>query len=172
MSDISNLRMCVIESIRASFAGVTLGDGISIRQAEVIDGYGEGYTDEEFDRLKLSEIVDDWVSVPFAELERDNIAHLDAEGFRYYIPAFMLSLLGQYERASMRVIGTLSALSRPFQDELLSFEQKRSVALFLSALPELVNLDNEDETVVREALRKYWIRYLPLYVPPSPQGAE
>jgi hypothetical protein len=170
MSDISNLRMRVIESIRASFAGVTLGDGISMRQAEVIDGYGEGYTDEEFERLKLSEIVDDWVSVPFAELERDNIAHLDAEGFRYYIPAFMMSLLEHYEPASMRVIGTLSALSRPFHDDLLGFEQKRSVALFLSALPELVNLDNEDETMVREALRKYWTHYLPLYVPPSEQA--
>jgi hypothetical protein len=30
---------------------------------------------------------------PFNELERNNIAHLDAAGIRYYLPALMLSVL-------------------------------------------------------------------------------
>jgi hypothetical protein len=37
--------------IEKAFAGVTLEDGTSILQTHVIDKYGEGYTDEEFEAL-------------------------------------------------------------------------------------------------------------------------
>src|SRR5215469_15804011 len=50
------------------------------------------------------------LTVPPDELERNCIAHLDALGFRYYIPALMLSVLDHYEPLSMRVIGTLAGL--------------------------------------------------------------
>lgn len=40
----------------------------------------------------------------------DCVAHLDNEGLRYYLPALMLSLLSNYDPASMRVIETISAL--------------------------------------------------------------
>ena len=83
--------------IESAFAGVVLGQGISLRQAQVIDSYGKGVTDAEFARIPLQEITNDWSQVALEELDRDCVAHLDAEGFRYYIPALMLALVSRYE---------------------------------------------------------------------------
>jgi hypothetical protein len=119
--------------------------------------------------LHAEKFVDDWSQVPLDELERDCIAHLDASGFRYYIPALMLSVLSHYESSSMRVIGTLGALY-PKKDNsweyhmhrysLLNTAQKPAIAQFLAALPKLVELDSEDQKVVPRALRNYWGQYL------------
>lgn len=155
----------VLEStIRSAFCGVRLDGGVSLKQAQAIDHYGEGVTDAEFDALPLTEEAEDWTQVTLDELERDCIAHLDAKGFRYYIAPLMLALLSHYDSESMRVIGTISALY-PKQDawpyhmerySLLSESQKQAIAMFLRALPQLVNLDYEDRQVVPRALRNYW----------------
>lgn len=80
------------EMISSAFLGVSLGNGVSLRQAQVIDNYGNGVTDEEFEDLPKNEITNDWSRIAFEELELNCISHLDAEGYRYYIPAFMLSV--------------------------------------------------------------------------------
>jgi hypothetical protein len=107
--------------------------------------------------------------VPLDELEGACIAHLDALGFRYYIPALMLSVLNHYESSSMRVIGTLIGLY-PKKDDgweyhmhrysLLNAAQKTAIARFLEALPKMVQLDFEDLKIVPRALRNYWSEYL------------
>jgi hypothetical protein len=153
-------RADVEAQIRAAFAGVKLGKGVSLRQAQVIDRYGEGMTDREFEAVPGGEITDSWSDVPFSELERDCIAHLDDDGLRYYLPALMLSLLSNYDPTSMRVIGTIGALYpkiagfRSFA--YLTDDQHRAVACFLNALPHLVMLDTEDSKCVARALRNYW----------------
>jgi hypothetical protein len=165
-------RDVVEREIRTAFAGVMLGDGTSLRQAAVIDNYGEGVSDEQFRQLPQTEVTDDWAKVPWEELESDNVAHLDAKGWRYYIPAFMLSVLKEYNAGSMRVIGTLSSLyprehlatyHLPRYD-LLTYEQKRAIANYLQALPSIVALDTEDLTVVQRALDRYWRQFLPLSI--------
>lgn len=175
MSGTPPLLSTVTTSIYNSFASVSLGDGISLRQAVVIGNYGEGYTDAEFEQLKQSEVVDDWTKIPPGELENDDIAHLDSYGFRYYIPALMLSVLRCYDSGSMRVIGTLSSLY-PKKDswvyhislyQALTFEQKHSIAQFLEALPELVPLDFDDQKIVERSLRNYWTPFLPFHIPPA-----
>jgi len=168
-------REAVERRIRDAFAGVILGNGISLRQAQVIDNYGEGVTEIEFARIPLSEETQHWNRVTPEELESDNVAHLDPEGFRFYLPAFLISLLDGYDAASMRVIGTLSALYpkehvREYhmpRFDLLTYEQKQAVAVFLDALPSLVPLDGEDGTIVERAMR-YWRQFLPIV--PVPQG--
>ena len=153
------------DEIRAAFAGVELGGGISLRQAQVIDRYGEGVSDREFEALPKGEMTNDWSKVPFDELERDCVAHLDAEGLRYYIPALMLSVLNHYDAGSMRVIGTISALdSRDAYNQrrfaLFSEPQRRAVASFLSALPNVVDLWVEHAKVASRSLQAYWRQYL------------
>jgi hypothetical protein len=115
------------------------------------------------------EIIEDWSRVPLDELESDCIAHLDAAGFRYYVPALMLSVLNHFDASSMRVIGTLSGLYAKKDDSweytmhrysLLNNAQKTAIARFLEALPKLVKLDSEDLKVVLRALRNYWGEYL------------
>ena len=81
----------------------------------------------------------------------------------------MLSLLHDYDPASMRVIGTLSSLYPKKDDSweyqmlrysLLNYAQKKAIARFLAALPALVQLDFEDQKVVPRALHNYWGQYL------------
>jgi hypothetical protein len=165
----SATRQAVEDRIRAAFAGVRLENGVSLHQAQVIDNYGEGVTQAEFARLPLSEETERWDHVTFQELESDNIAHLDPEGFRFYLPAFMISVLDDYVCSSMRCIGTISALY-PKEHvlgyhmpryNLLTYEQKQAVACFLEALPELLALDGEDRTIVERA-RRFWDQFLPI----------
>lgn len=163
----SELRQEVKQRIRKAFSGIALGSGISLRQAAVIENYGEGVTDEEFSRLPLSEETTKWNQVTFEELESGNVAHLDPDGFRFYLPAFMISVIDVYDQCSMRVIGTLSALEprdheaeyhRPRYD-CLSYQQKQAVTFFLDTLPKLVQLDDEDKQIVERAMC-YWTTYL------------
>ena len=159
------LRTRVEFEIKLAFLGVGLRNGTSLRQAQMADGRKNEPTPQK-------EIADNWSGVPLGELERNGIgiAHLDAHGFRYYLPALMLSVLEHYDSSSMRVIATLTGLY-PKKDggweyhmhrySLLDAPQKRAVARFLVELPRLVELDSEDQRRVERALRNYWGEYLP-----------
>jgi hypothetical protein len=83
-------------AIRSAFAGVRLGPGVSLQQARFIDVYLDGITEEEFEALPEHETTDDWTAIPESALVCDSIAHLDADGLRYYLPALMLWLLDHY----------------------------------------------------------------------------
>lgn len=158
-------RNVVEQQIREAFKEVTLGGGVSLCQAQVADRYGEGFTEAELSVLVHPEITDDWARVPFSDLDSDCIAHLDAEGLRYYLAPLMLSVIEHYEAGSMRVIGTIGALDpRSAHGEtrfaLFSNEQRKAIGYFLKILPELVNLWNEDAKVASRSLRTYWERFL------------
>jgi hypothetical protein len=153
-------------TLRDAFAGVRLGGGTSLRQAEVIDNYGAGATDAEFAALPDHEVTDDWSAVDDEELDSDNIAHLDPEGLRYYLPAFMLRLLNSDDpHMEMWAIGTIGALGQRDRHprgflELLTQPQRRAIALYVHALPELVELDFEDATTIARAFDNVWSRFL------------
>jgi len=163
------IRNSVESEIKTAFRGVALGAGVSLRQAQLADRPRNTAHNPDRASHAPREIVDDWSQVTLDELERDCIAHLDAAGFRYYIPALMLSVLNHYDSASMRVIGTLGGLY-PKRDHhwehdmhrysLLNYAQKTAVARFLAALPKLVDLDVADQKIVSRALRNYWGEYL------------
>jgi len=163
------IRRTVESEIQMAFRGVTLGRGISLRQAQVADGFQAAASSAHSASPAHGEITDDWSRVPLDELERDCIAHLDALGFRYYIPALMMSVLNHYESSSMRVIGTLTGLYPKKDDSweyhmhrysLLSPAQKSAIARFLIALPKLLELGFEHQKVVARALRNYWAEHL------------
>lgn len=169
-------RAAVEAAIRAAFAGVRLGTGVSLRQAEAIDVWMEGYTWAQFDALPEAEVTDDWSLIPEDELRQDNVSHLDAEGLRYYLPALMLWLLDHYsdrddfysKPAEATVIGTMRALapyaefraSRYADFDTFTDQQRAAIAQYLDALPDLVNLDYEDATLVARSVEQYWGRFL------------
>ena len=162
------IRNSVEQNIRTAFRGVTLGAGISLRRAQLIDGQSVP-SREQAPSFMQKEIIDDWSRVPLDELERDSVAHLDALGFRYYIPALMLSVLEHYDSSSMRVIGTLTGLYPKKGNtweyhmqrySLLDAAQKITIARFLAELPKLVELDSEGQRTVERAFRNYWGDYL------------
>lgn len=158
----------VIAAITSAFAGVQLAEGSSIGQAEVMDRYGEGCTNSEFAALPLTEITNDWSRIQDGELERALVAHFDALGYRYYIPALTLSIIRNYDLHAMRVIGTISSLC-PFGDSRqyrtvqyseLSRPQLNALALFVERLPGLVNLCRDDAMQLERALCGYWKQYI------------
>ena len=112
---------------------------MSLRQAQVADRYGEGVTDAECEALPRGEVTNSWAGVSFSELERDCVAHLDNEGLRYYLPALMLSLLSNYDPASMRVIGTISALypaaAESYRSAVVRCAHLQAVAVCAVSLP-------------------------------------
>jgi len=170
-------RLGIEAIIRSAFAGVRLGSGVSLRQAQAIDKTIFGIESPNFDVLPLGEITEDWTQVPDEELLGDCIAHLDAEGLRYYLPALMLWLLDHYdedglfvEGHDMTAIGTIFELAPPREfarpseaiyDEFFTDEQRRAIALYVEGLPALVHLDYEDEASVTRAIDRYWSRFLP-----------
>jgi hypothetical protein len=166
--DTLHLRRAVEGEIRQAFHGVTLGKGMSLRQAQYADRFQDAVRNAHSTSIGKGEITNDWSQVSLDELERDCIALLDAFGFRYYIPALMLSVLDHYDPSSMRVIGTLGGLypkkdswdHSMYQYSLLNSAQKTAIAHFLEALPRLVELDSEDQKIVPRALRNYWSEYL------------
>jgi hypothetical protein len=158
------------EEIRAAFKGVKLDGGISLRQAKVIDNYGEGITNEEFAGLPQKDITNDWTALsPELLDEYCIIPHFDAKGFRYYIPAYLLSVLHDYGYLSERASSTLYSLY-PKKDHLwdyhmmhyslLTSQQRSAIAHFLQALPDLVALDGEDNKIVERSIRNFWHQYL------------
>jgi Family of unknown function (DUF6714) len=157
--------------IRSAFAGVTLGSGVSLRQAQAIDNRILGLgTPGDLDR---PEVTDDWMRVSHAELRRDCVAHLDGAGLRYYMPALLLWLLDHYGvpdvGVEMTVIGTVFALAwgdqfdTTYREVYASFteEQRAAIARYVEALPRLVELNSEDLTRISRALDRYWMQFLP-----------
>ena len=157
--------------IKRAFKGVQLGKGCSLRSAEEASHWGKKGANEDILLYPDVEIKNNWSALSVETLDRyPYLAHMDAEGLRYYIPAFMLSLLAETVPGDMRFICTLSALY-PKRDgsadytigryALLTQEQRCAIACYLKALPSLVEIDAEDQTIIERALRNYWHEYLP-----------
>jgi hypothetical protein len=161
-------------AIRSAFAGVTLRSGVSLRQAESIDGTIFGLEPTHLGP-DPDEITDDWARIPESELLRDNIAHLDGDGLRYYLPALMLWLLDHYDEdrwlngSDMTAIGTIDAIAPSpefasrrwvFYDSFTE-DQRTAIASYVDALPRFVHLDEEDAARVARSMDHYWGRFLP-----------
>lgn len=88
-SDIDVVRDTLIDEISRAFDGVTREGGISLREAEVIDDLGD---DDERIAARLLDTEKRWQDVPARDIEYyfQSLTFLDAIGFRYYIPAFMI----------------------------------------------------------------------------------
>ncbi|HUF05499.1 MAG TPA: DUF6714 family protein [Aridibacter sp.] len=176
------LRTKVENRIREAFKGVTLGDGISLHQTVIVNNYGRDdddneVSDLEWERRRSAGVIDNWEKIDFSREPEDDdfaIAHLDDEALRYYLPALMISVIEIYDPGSMRVIGTLDSLYPRKAGEMARYwdstistystftdEQKAAIALFLEALPEVVQLNTEDSRVVERALRNYWDQFVP-----------
>ncbi len=158
------LKERIRSSFRGAFSGVVLGHGISIRQSEATDRYGEGFTEQEYQDLPLGEVTSDWEHIPMQELERACVGHFDAEAYRYYIPALSMSVIDSYDGTSMRVIGALMSLRANEHHKrmyaLLNGDQKAAIALFLAHVPEVVPFRFNESTDIAKARSIYWDEHL------------
>ena len=161
---ITQLKNIILEA----FVNVKLGNGISLKQAKVNNNYGRGVTTEEYSALPKTEITTNWRAIPIEDLEEYSyISHLDAEGFRYYIPAYMIASLEDHAAHKFFVSDIIFHLYPKRETEsswnyimiqysLLNAQQNEAVAIYLSELPNFLPIDADSTKEVTRALRNYW----------------
>ncbi len=157
----------IIEAIRSAFAGVPRGR-ITLHEAEVMDLYG---TDAQRQQARLLDTDESWDEV----LDRDvaecttALSYVDPEGWRYYIPAYMVWSLRYFrEPRGMASDATIYTFD-PHNDyaglrerqrsrfQLLDHAQSRAVCRFLRYMA--AHDDHADARMANEALSGYWDQF-------------
>lgn len=157
-------KLHLINQITKAFEGVTRENGISLHEARAIDDYWvERYPEarKEDTDTRWQDVSDEWI-----EYFYDVFSFFDAKGFRYYIPAYMIWVLKNYQTTqSNSVDSTIYALcvwQNPSFDydpyarfRLLNAEQSKAVYDFLNFMVNYA-ADWVDAGAAKKALNQYW----------------
>ena len=123
--------LCQIES---AFDGVRLGNGVSLHQARALDNYESG--EEAAAAARTFDTEETWQEIPDEKVDRlgDALSFLDAEGFRFYIPRFMVYTLHHYGASSSFACASAAYFAQYPPDSrhyaLLSPDQRQAVIDF------------------------------------------
>ncbi|MFM2096780.1 MAG: hypothetical protein RIS70_3904 [Planctomycetota bacterium] len=150
--------MALIEQIRDAFRDVRLGNGVSLREANVIDDYG---TEAERADARRQDELDDWTAVPDEQIDEspDALHFLDNEGRHYYLPAFMVFALRYHGKRSSRspetLLNQLGNVEKT--DELRSLISPRQCDAVVAFLDHMrAEADDADEAHHLELAKAYW----------------
>ena len=131
----------VIDTIEQAFAGVQLKEGLTLREAIVLDNYG---TVAERQQARSQGELGDWRSIPDETIAcySASLAFLDATAMRFYLPAFMRFALRHYGRSDSPSINYTIHVLEPFRGsgaanidfvfEKLTEEQRQSLGKALA----------------------------------------
>ena len=130
----------LLDLIKEAFAGVKLGNGVSIHQTEVIDNYGSGKELQE--ARKKDRIVDDWTQLiddaAFADVYGIGGYHfLDDLGKCYYLPVYLSQLVMDHKNCPedcRSVIFSLGQIERAKECTFLSDMQRKCIRQVLTWL--------------------------------------
>lgn len=135
-----------------AFAGVTLGNGIGLRESDGIDDYAGS---EQLQKLRAADEKLDWQKITPELLQYCNAApsFLDAEGMRFHAPAFIVAeLRGLVEVGFMdRLI--FHSFGAPEFIDLLTPEQRHAIMACISFYGSISILYNSNH--ISEALIRY-----------------
>ncbi|MGV3661747.1 MAG: DUF6714 family protein [Prosthecobacter sp.] len=140
--------------IEDAFAGVTLGQGVGLQQAQGIDDYADAAT---CGRYRAADEKEDWRRIPAEALNRCNSSpsFFDAEGMRFHLPSFLIAELhGEYH---FDFVLSLTHLTdhRIAMFALLSAAQHAAVRRYLLHIAEDRDHQFYGEDI-RRALEEYW----------------
>ena len=167
MNDRAEAKTAAIRVIREAFDGVRREGGISLHQAQVLDDYG---SEEQLKKAAALDRDKKWSDVPSKDIEghTSTLSFVDPIGFRYYIAAYMVWSLENYEASdSFSVDHTIYSLNpstkadiRAHQMErfsLLTQAQAHAISSFLRYMA--AHSDGRaDDGAANEALYDYWER--------------
>ena len=158
----------LLKETRVAFGSVQRGNGITLHQAQAIDDYAGPEQELAARRLDTDR---KWEDVPEQDIVRHYTAltFLDADGFRYYIPAYMSFAVKHYKCGSFdflildHILYALNPGDGPElpewkieQFEILDEGQKEVVCRFLHFMKD----EAEDYLIghsdAEQALEKYW----------------
>lgn len=144
----------VADLVRIAFAGVKLGPGIGLWEAQGIDDYAD------FRKLRAYRARDekeDWSVITAADLDYCNSSpsFFDAAGMRFHLPAFLLADLAGETKTAYITFTLTNTRTLTERFELLSPEQRAAVREFL-----LLRLSDPhrsfDHKMISRALQDYW----------------
>ena len=141
------------ERIRSAFAGVELGEGVGLREAQGLDDYA---SEEKCAQHRASDQKIDWQALRSEDLNECNssLSFFDAEGMRFHLPAYLVADLdGTYGFEMAYALTQSSYLGVQFA--LLSEEQRAAVRTYLRFIehePEYA-FDREH---IQVALEGFW----------------
>lgn len=142
----------ISRSVEAVFSGVTLGNGIGLRQANGLDDYASPSALAE---LRASDEKEDWRRISVAALNRNycGLSYFDAEGMRFHLPAFLIADLNGSYRFDMTI--TLMDIDdhKARQFALLDQPQRSAVNAFLQYR---ADQDPVARAGILHALESYW----------------
>lgn len=146
----------VCRVIEAAFAGVTLGAGVGLQEAQGLDDYAAAETCAAY---RANDEKDDWHRISAEALGRCNssLSFFDAEGMRFHLPAYLIAdLRGEYGFGMAFCLTQTSDYDRYFR--LLSGAQRGAVRAFLLHI--LDDRDYEfDRPHILRALDEYWTQH-------------
>jgi Family of unknown function (DUF6714) len=158
----------IIGEIRRAFCDVSRDEGVTLHEALVIDTYGS-----DSDRSAARELDTDrrWEDVPDQLIEENDsvLCFVDPKGFRYYLPAYMVWSLRNYETSegfshnhpifslSLSQSGSMRQWDLE-RFEVFNDEQARAICKFLRFMAQ------QDQDIVcvdkaLEALDAYWGKF-------------
>lgn len=144
----------IIDDIHDAFDPVRLEDGVSWHEADVIDDYGSA---ESRRYARELDNYEHWKDMPPEDLDdgSSSPSFLDAKGFRFYLPAYMTSILYGQQHAFATGDCFVWRLGQPdFQMELLPLlnaEQRAAIAAFLTKYSQ----DAEEASGARDLWRPF-----------------
>jgi len=140
--------------IEDAFAGVTLGNGIGLQQAQGLDNYADPETCALY---RANDEKDDWHRISTEELNRcySSPCFFDAEGMRFHLPAYLIAdLQGEYNFGMDFTLTHLDDYSIG-QFVLLSDKQREAVRAFLLHIAEEEDYEFGRPNILH-ALKEYW----------------
>ena len=148
------LETLVAETYEA-FAGVKLGSGVGLLEANGLDDYASEQKLAEY-RAKDEKL--DWRSIPIEKLNRysSSLSFFDAEGMRFHLPAFLVAdmqALYEFDLIYNLVQSTLIEV----QCTLLTEKQRAVVRKYLEFALQAEDFEYDHEHI-RRALENYWAK--------------
>ena len=158
----------VITEIESAFAGVEIKGGTTLHEAEAID---RGLSDDERLKARIKDTAKRWADVPEKDIENhpEALSFLDAPGYRFYLPAYMIWSLKNY-----RISGSLSsdytiyslAPDNKAKDNAWKLKrfrtftpaQGRAIFRFLKFMAECTD-GYADDFAAKTAMDGYWKQY-------------
>jgi hypothetical protein len=144
----------VLNEIKSAFFGVTLGNGIGLREAQAIDNYESKEVQE---RNRGTDEKEDWSRLGYGELQKchSSLSFFDEEGMRFHLPAYIIGSLDS--DIVDDPIFHLTHLDDYAKSKLtgLNRAQRQAIVMYLNWCLEQVEYEFE-YPAIRRALSGYW----------------
>lgn len=143
----------VLNKIKSAFAGVTLGNGVGLWEAQAIDYYEPKVVQK---RNRTKDEKEDWNRLNYEDLQRcqSSLSFFDADGMRFHLPAFILASLDDTVGDLIIHLTRLTPYAKS-QLTLLNRAQRHAIVMYLHWCLEQADYQFE-RPAIQKALSEYW----------------